>query len=148
MNAYYQLCIKSLVVFTPVFINEVYAAETAILPDQNTIGGVGQLLSLVTGLIIVLAAFLFLAYLFKKFSGPYTNKIGHMQVIDALPLSTREKLVLVKVVDVHMVLGIASGNISALHVMTGQLPEQDDQSVPYLKSRFQEIFAAHKTKSG
>ena len=74
--------------------------------------------------------------------------VAIMKVIDALHLSARERIVLVKVADIHMLLGISSGGIQALHVITEPLPKEFESSQSDIKTRFQEILSVTKLKSG
>ncbi|WP_299180422.1 flagellar biosynthetic protein FliO [uncultured Neptuniibacter sp.] len=69
---------------------------------------------LVVGLLVVIALIFILSWLFKRFSGlsPVTK---YMQVLGVLPLSTREKAVLIKVGEQQILLGVAPGRVSHLH---------------------------------
>ncbi|MCG8635346.1 MAG: flagellar biosynthetic protein FliO [Desulfobacterales bacterium] len=67
-------------------------------------------------LFVVLAAFILLFYLFKRFSGVSAGK-GSRDLIKVLTvhhLAPKEKLVLVSVLDEVMLLGVTSSNITKL----------------------------------
>lgn len=97
------------------------AAETAVSTAQpalrtayNEPFSSEALVQLVVGLLVVVAIIFILSWAFKRFSGisPISK---NMRVLGVLPLSTREKAVLVKVGDQQILLGVAPGRVSHLH---------------------------------
>lgn len=72
------------------------------------------LTQLLVGLLVVVFLIFFLSWLLKRFSGvmPVSR---NMRVLGVLPLSTREKAVLVQVGDTQMLLGVAPGRVTTLH---------------------------------
>ncbi|WP_052700105.1 flagellar biosynthetic protein FliO [Methylocucumis oryzae] len=71
------------------------------------------------GLVVVLALFLALAWLFKQVSGGQTLSQGKLKVIAVLPLGLREKVLLLQVGRKQLVLGVTPGRIETLHVLEG-----------------------------
>jgi flagellar protein FliO/FliZ len=108
----------------------------------------GNLVSLVLGLLLVLVIFFVIAYVFKRMSGTGINSKGHMAILDALHLSARDKVVLVRVAEKVMVLGVSPSGISALHVMDNDLQIPENESVVDFKNKFSEILQAAGLKAG
>ncbi|WP_299195971.1 flagellar biosynthetic protein FliO [uncultured Amphritea sp.] len=74
----------------------------------------GSIMQLLAGLILVVALILLLGWLVKRYSGlPGQNKA--LRVVASLPLTTREKLVLVQAGDQQLLLGVAPGRVNLLH---------------------------------
>lgn len=75
------------------------------------------------GLVLVLAAILALAWVVKRLnvSGFGYNKM--VQVVATLPVGTREKVVLIEVGGQQILLGVAPGRVSALHVLDEPVAE-------------------------
>ena len=115
------------------------------MPAQNEAISFGDLLNLVSGLIIVLFIFFGIAYLIKRLTGINGISRGHIKVIDSLHLGTRERLVLVKVSDIYLLLGISSGQINTLRVIN-ELPDNLEQVNPDIKARFHELLSSVKLK--
>jgi len=81
---------------------------------------VGDLLNWSIGLVIVLGLFFLLTWLMKKLSGGSVAGSGQMQIIGGLSLGVREKIVLLKVGNQQLVLGVSPGRIEKLHVLQGE----------------------------
>lgn len=73
----------------------------------------GSIMQLTAGLILVVGLILSLAWLLKRYSGlPGQNKA--LRVIASVPLTTREKLVLVQAGEQQLLLGVAPGRVNLL----------------------------------
>lgn len=95
----------------------------------------GSLTNLFLGLILVLVVFFCIAYVLNRLSGTSTNSRGYINVIDTMHLGTREKIVLLKVGDSCIVLGVSPGGVKTLHVLDGDLPEIDSNKVDDFRSK-------------
>lgn len=136
---------KSTVLVSCLFFGTVYASDPVATVNEGIT--LTNILNLVAGLVVVLLIFCCLVYLLRRLSGAGAINHGNIKIIDALHLSTRERLVLIKVTDVYMLLGISSGNISALHVSTDWTPPEENKSTEAgIGSRFQELLSARKLK--
>jgi len=124
-------------------IDIAYAGDS--VPAQNEAISLGHILNLVSGLIIVLFIFFGIAYLIKRISGINGMNRGHIKVVDALHLGSRERLILVKVTDIYMLLGISSCGINTLHVIN-ELPDDLEQLSPDIKTRFRDLLSYTKLK--
>ena len=138
------LCLN---IFRCLFIYPVVGFSQGIGSGQPETISTGNLVNMISGLLVVLAIFFFIAYLLKRLSGVGTISRGYIKIIDALHLGTREKLLLVKVADTYMVLGISSGNINTLHVLDKDLPEPVEHIGNNFRSHLSEILSATKLKN-
>lgn len=90
--------------------------------------GLGRTAMLQTalGLCAVIAVIYALAWLAKRTNMGALGRDKGMRVVTVLPLGTREKAVLVDIAGTQMLLGVAPGRVSTLHVF----PEPVVQSAP------------------
>lgn len=77
----------------------------------------GSMLQTFAGLLLVLIVIFVIAWLFKRYAIHTGNIPGAIKVIAATAVGQRERVVLVEINDTWLVLGVAPGNISALHSM-------------------------------
>lgn len=80
----------------------------------------GDLLNWSVGLVIVLCLFFLLAWVVKKLSGGSVAGSGQMQVLGGISLGMREKIVLLKVGNQQLILGVSPGHIEKLHILQGE----------------------------
>ncbi len=73
----------------------------------------GSITQLALGLIVVIGLIFALAWLLRRYSNlPGQNK--RLQVVAALPLSAREKVVLIQAGEQQLLLGVAPGRVNLL----------------------------------
>ena len=77
----------------------------------------GFALQFLSGFGLVVLCILGLAWLMKRTGGLRASAQGNLRVVDGMALSARERIVLVEVGDTQVLLGIAPGRVSALHVL-------------------------------
>ena len=118
-NAFLQRHSRALVaVFFAVLSGQVLAVESggvaaAITRPVTDPVNAGSVMQLLAGLILVVALILLLGWLVKRYSGlPGQNRA--LRVVASLPLSARERLVLVQAGDQQLLLGVAPGRVSLL----------------------------------
>ena len=87
-------------------------AESA-LPTLAAAPGGGMLAQLTLGLVVVLVLAVGLGWLLRRYALP---RDGAIRVIGGLPLSNRERLLLVEVDETRLLLGITATQIQTLHV--------------------------------
>ena len=87
--------------------------STSVLPNYQEPFSSQALLQLVLGLVVVVALILVCSWLLRRFSG-MAPIAKNMRVVSVLPLSAREKVVLVNVGDKQILLGVAPGRVSHL----------------------------------
>lgn len=82
-----------------------------------TLESAGGLLRVVLALIIVLAAVLGTAWMSRRMRGLAAVRGRSLEVLGQLPLGPRERAVLIRVGDQQLLLGVAPGSVSKLHVL-------------------------------
>ena len=79
--------------------------------------GVGSLASVTFALLVVLAAIFAVAWLARRVRG-IGNRVGNaIDVLADVPLGPKERAVLLKVGAEQVLIGVAPGRVSALHVL-------------------------------
>jgi flagellar protein FliO/FliZ len=89
-------------------------------------GQTGSLVRVTLALIVVLGAVFAAAWFSRRMHGVGSSRSAALEVIAQLPLGPRERAVLVRVGAQQVLLGVASGNVRALHVLppgAAQLPQ-------------------------
>ena len=81
-------------------------------------GQAGSLVRVTVALIVVLAAVFAAAWFSRRMHGVGSSRHAALEVIAQLPHGPRERAVLVRVGTEQVLLGVASGNVRALHVLS------------------------------
>lgn len=88
----------------------VLAAEKAVPSTAN------QLSQVIGGLALILVLIAALSWVAKKFSQGGFQQNAHLKIVAALPLGTRERLMVIDAGGTHILLGVTATNIQTLHV--------------------------------
>lgn len=98
-----------------------WAEETGSLPKQasKTVSS-ADMLQWMLALMLVLAAFFALVWLMRKSGGLALINRGQLAIVAGLSLGMREKLVLVKVGEKQLLLGVTAGRIDKLLELEGE----------------------------
>lgn len=73
-------------------------------------------------ILLVVVGFIFvLSAAFKKYRVTKGSRDSHIQVIQHFSLSQKDKIVLLKVLDQHLVVGMSSAGMRTLHVFDKEL---------------------------
>ncbi|MDO8826910.1 flagellar biosynthetic protein FliO [Methylophaga sp.] len=75
------------------------------------------LLQTIFGLIVVLAVIVFLGWLLKRSQFFHAAHHGHLKVLGAISLGTREKAVLIQVGDQQLLIGVTPQQINTLYTL-------------------------------
>ena len=87
-------------------------AATAAVPDAGA-----SLLQVFLGLAVVIAALVGSLWLLKRVSAPHGAAAGILRVIAGASVGPRERVVLIEVEDTWLLVGVAPGQVNALHQM-------------------------------
>ena len=104
-------------------------AASAALPTGSPMG---DLLSMAMSLIMVLVLIVVLAFLVKKLN-PNLANTDEFKVVRSLPLSARERLMVVEIDNCQHLLGVTPHSINYLHKLETPLSEKE---LPALAERF------------
>jgi flagellar protein FliO/FliZ len=118
------------------------AAETA-RPMGEAVSA-SQIINLLAGLVVVLLVFFVIVFLLKRLSGLNGMNKGHMKIVDAMHLGTKERLLIVKVTDKHILLGISPQGIHPLHVLGDDIVEDTNQDSVEAQAGFSQLLAKMK----
>ncbi|MFT4583482.1 MAG: flagellar protein FliO/FliZ [Gammaproteobacteria bacterium] len=80
--------------------------------------GLWDLAKVSVGLIVVVVSIIATAALLKRVKSIHTNNGSHIKMLDALPIGTRDRIVLLEVQDQRIVVAISPGRIEALHTFS------------------------------
>ena len=95
----------------------VSTCAAALAGDGSTTVSDGGMLQVALGLGFVLALMAGLAWLLRRFGGMQRGSAGAIKVIGGSSVGQRERVVLVEVADTWLVIGVAPGQVTALHSM-------------------------------
>ncbi len=76
----------------------------------------GGLAEVTLALIVIVALIAGLAWLMKRMRGIGTGGAGRIQVLADQALGVKERCVLLRIGDTHMLVGVAQGSVRTLHV--------------------------------
>ncbi len=79
--------------------------------------GAEYLIQFTLGLLVVLMAVVALAWVFRRLNRLQSSAGGGLRTLGGLSLGPRERVVLIQVGETQLLLGIAPGQVKALHVL-------------------------------
>lgn len=96
--------------------------EAATLSSKAAAISSGELMRVIGGLLLVVLVIVFLSWLLRRLNGAGLANTSGFKIIAYMNLGTREKIMLVKVGNHVLLLGVASGSINTLHDFGEELP--------------------------
>ncbi len=94
-----------------------WAAETQAVKAQAAVSPTTGMLQVFGGLLLVLLLVAGLAWALKRFGVNQQNAAGIMKVVGGVAVGQRERVVLIEVGATWLVVGVAPGQVRALHSM-------------------------------
>ncbi|MDD4910883.1 MAG: flagellar biosynthetic protein FliO [Sideroxydans sp.] len=108
--------------FSPLAL-AVDAARPAFTPPPSSAVSGGSILQMILSLLLVLAAVVAVAWIVKRINLPQQGNASALKVISGVAVGQRERVVLVEVNDTWLLVGVAPGQVNALHTMPkGAIP--------------------------
>jgi flagellar protein FliO/FliZ len=99
------------------------ASRPAFVPPPVAAVSSGSVLQVILSLLLVLLAVVLVGWILKRISLPQQSAGNALKVISGVAVGQRERIVLVEVNDTWLVVGVAPGQVNALHSMPkGSLP--------------------------
>lgn len=95
----------------------------------------GSLVNTAIGLVVVLAMIIGMAWLLRRFGGLPTVGKGAVSVVGGVSLGARERAVLLQVGDEQVLVGVAPGQVRALHVLGQKLVNPADKKTQEFSSQ-------------
>lgn len=91
----------------------------------------GSVMQVILSLLLVLAAIVLVAWLLKRINMPQNAAGSALKVVSGVAVGQRERIVLVEVNDTWLVVGVAPGQVTALHTMPkNMLPPAATDTAP------------------
>jgi len=103
-------------IFSPLALAE-EAARPAYVPPPPPGVSTGSVVQVIFSLLLVLAAVLAVAWLLRRLQLPQQAGVNALKVVSGVAVGQRERVVLVEVNDTWLVIGVAPGQVHALHAM-------------------------------
>ncbi|KTC85758.1 flagellar biosynthetic protein FliO [Legionella drozanskii] len=101
----------------------VVARATALPASSNTSAlSNGELMRVLGGLLVVVAAIVLLSWLLRRLNGAKFANTNGFKIISCMSLGAREKIMLVRVGQRVLLLGVTSASINTLHDFGEDLP--------------------------
>jgi flagellar protein FliO/FliZ len=96
-------------------MNPLFASPQAV-PATHA-GGISELAHVIVALFLVLGVLLVLAKVVRHLRGPGVRGSQRLEVLAEVSLGAKERAVLVRVGSAQLLLGVAAGRVSSLHVL-------------------------------
>lgn len=96
----------------------------------------GSLLQFGFGLILVIGMIFLLAWILRRMNRVQGTVQGRLKILGGLALGSRERAVLVQVGDEQILLGVAPGRVSRLHVLKQPLEIRPEGASPQDRGGF------------
>lgn len=99
------------------------------------VGSGSHLLTVTLGLMAIVGLIFALSWFVKRFTQGGFSGNAHIKILSAMPLGTRERLVLVETGGQQLLIGVTANNINTLHVLTTPIviPEKTDITSDFSK---------------
>ncbi len=120
MNRLPQKTLLYCLLSTPVLLvlsGDIFAGASEASPPA--IFDMAYLLQVFGSLLLVSACIFGLLFVLRKLNGIPAGRHKAIQILDSAKLGSREKIVLLKAGETHLLVGIAAGNVRTLHVFDG-----------------------------
>jgi flagellar protein FliO/FliZ len=129
-------CLSSilLTICTPALAEEV--TRPAYVPIPPPAVSSGSIVQVIFSLLLVLAAILLVAWLFKRMNVTQKGNANLLKVLGGVSIGQRERVVLVEIEDTWLVVGVGPGQIRTLHTLPksasiNQTPGTSQPEVPF-----------------
>jgi len=116
-----------------------YAADPvrpAYTPPPSSVVSSGSILQVILSLLFVLAAVVLVAWILKRINLPQNAAGSALKVVSGVAVGQRERIVLVEVNDTWLVVGVAPGQVTALHTMPKNELPVIDTPAPEVDNKF------------
>ncbi|MFA5824505.1 MAG: flagellar biosynthetic protein FliO [Gallionellaceae bacterium] len=95
------------------------------------------MLQVILSLLLVLGAIVLVAWVLKRINMPQNAAGSALKVVSGVAVGQRERIVLVEVNDTWLVVGVAPGQVTALHTMPKNvLPVSVESTSPDADNKF------------
>jgi len=106
------------------------------IPPPATAVSSGSIVQVIFSLLFVLAAIALVAWILKRINLPQNAAGSALKVVSGVAVGQRERIVLVEVNDTWLVVGVAPGQVTALHTMPKNVLPTPDITTPEVDNKF------------
>lgn len=96
----------------------------------------GSVVQVIVSLLFVLAAIVLVAWILKRINMPQNAVGSALKVVSGVAVGQRERIVLVEVNDTWLVVGVAPGQVTALHTMPKNTLPNVEAPAPEVDNKF------------
>lgn len=132
---------------TPTLIPSNSTSVNTPRPATQKVSSSSQLASLLGGLALIIVLIYGLSWFVKRFAQGGFMHNPSMKIVSALPLGTRERLMLVDVGGKQLLLGVTATQINTLHVFDEQVVVQTEKVQPVASDFSQKLMAILQQKN-
>ncbi len=104
-------------------------------PPANAVSS-GSIVQVIVSLLFVLGAIVLVAWILKRINLPQNAAGNALKVISGVAVGQRERIVLVEVNDTWLVVGVAPGQVTALHTMPKNVLPATESTAPEADNKF------------
>jgi flagellar protein FliO/FliZ len=104
-------------------------------PPANAVSS-GSIVQVIVSLLFVLGAIVLVAWILKRINLPQNAAGSALKVISGVAVGQRERIVLVEVNDTWLVVGVAPGQVTALHTMPKNVLAATESNAPETDNKF------------
>ena len=135
--------IRQIIYLSLLFPLQAFSVEEKALQSIKTdpMSG-GYLIQLIMGLVVVIICIVALSWLAKRMQRLQSSSDGSLKVIDGINMSARERVVLLQAGSKQILLGVAPGRVSKLHVFDETIVDSNDDSISENTGSFSEKLSA------
>jgi flagellar protein FliO/FliZ len=101
----------------PLLTHAVDAVRPAFTPPPAATVSSGSVLQVILSLLLVLTAVAVVAWVLKRINLPPQNSANALKIISSIAVGQRERVVLMEINDTWLIVGVAPGQVNALHTM-------------------------------
>jgi len=112
------------------------AVRPAYTPPPASAVSSGSVIQIILSLVLVLAAIVAVAWILKRMNLPQTAPGSALKVISGVAVGQRERIVLVEVNDTWLIVGVAPGQVTALHTMPKNILPISNEPTPDADNKF------------
>jgi flagellar protein FliO/FliZ len=106
-------------------------------PPPASAVSTGSIFQVILSLLLVLGAIVLVAWILKRINLPQNAAGSALKVVSGVAVGQRERIVLVEVNDTWLVVGVAPGQVTALHTMPRNvLPPAPASTSPDADNKF------------
>lgn len=130
MHSSIKIIFVILYILPKMAIAEALAKQGASLAGAESPMSLSYVAQILISFLVVIGFIFFMAWLMRR-SGRFGHGSGQViKIISSMSLGMREKILVIEVGGVNIVVGVAPGQIRALHVLEGEdkIPDKDDMN--------------------